>query len=172
MRHCGRRNRLAPAGTSRRCTTALRSALAHRHERAHSRRQIRALSSCPAVANSTRPPRCSSEVSARLASGQAGAIIRRMLSVTWAVAALALSLVSFVSTYQAGHEEDRRSRMPVLVFIYGARGGWTLRNVGNGPALNVLVAQKHVKGRSAWPVVPTSARAPDRRRPRSGAQVD
>jgi hypothetical protein len=70
-----------------------------------------------------------------------------MLSVTLAVAALALSLVSFVLTYRAGHAEDRRSRIPVLVFIYDdARGGWALRNVGNGPALNVLVAQKHVKG--------------------------
>jgi hypothetical protein len=35
-----------------------------------------------------------------------------------AVAALALSLVSFVLTYRAGLPEDRRSRMPVLVFIY------------------------------------------------------
>jgi hypothetical protein len=29
-----------------------------------------------------------------------------------------------------------------LVFLYDGARGWILRNVGNGPALNVLVAQK------------------------------
>ena len=42
--------------------------------------------------------------------------------------------------------------MPVLVFEFDGRRGWLLRNVGNGPALNVVVAQKHVQGakRGTW----------------------
>jgi hypothetical protein len=36
-----------------------------------------------------------------------------------------------------------RARKPVLVFVdEPAQGAWVLRNVGNGPALNVLVAQR------------------------------
>jgi hypothetical protein len=31
--------------------------------------------------------------------------------------------------------------MPVLVFVYEPHKGWFLRNVGNGPALNVVVAE-------------------------------
>ena len=42
--------------------------------------------------------------------------------------------------------------MPVVTFEYDGRRGWLLRNVGNGPALNILVAQKHVRGseRGKW----------------------
>ena len=42
--------------------------------------------------------------------------------------------------------------MPVLVFEYDGRRGWLLRNLGNGPALNVLVAEKNVQGpkRGEW----------------------
>jgi len=35
--------------------------------------------------------------------------------------------------------------MPVLVFEYDGRRGWLLRNVGNGPALNIVVARKHMQ---------------------------
>jgi hypothetical protein len=37
-----------------------------------------------------------------------------------------------------------RARKPVLVFVDDPEQGcWVLRNVGNGPALNVLVALRH-----------------------------
>ena len=62
--------------------------------------------------------------------------------------ALLLSLVSFVVGERARRETGRLGRMPVLVFEYDGRRGWLVRNVGNGPALNVVVAQKHVSGAS------------------------
>ena len=39
--------------------------------------------------------------------------------------------------------------MPVLVFLYDGAQGWLLRNVGNGPALNIEVAQKIIGGEQA-----------------------
>jgi hypothetical protein len=69
-----------------------------------------------------------------------------MSETTVAVAALVVSLVSVVISYFASHRTERRSRMPVLVFIYSGQMGWTLRNVGNGPALNIIVAKKKVGG--------------------------
>jgi hypothetical protein len=55
------------------------------------------------------------------------------------VAALVLSAITFVLAYRATLTADRRSRIPVLVFVYD-NGSWILRNVGNGPALNIIVA--------------------------------
>ena len=44
------------------------------------------------------------------------------------------------------------TRKPVLVFEYDGDSGWILRNVGAGPALNVVVAQKRVGGEWFNPV--------------------
>ena len=43
-------------------------------------------------------------------------------------------------------------RKPVLTFVYDDETGWNLRNIGNGPALNVIVAQKDVGGQWFNPV--------------------
>jgi hypothetical protein len=57
-------------------------------------------------------------------------------------------VVNFVLNYRA----SVRARKPVLVFIDDPeQGSWLLRNVGNGPALNVLVAQR-ARGRWSNPV--------------------
>jgi len=66
--------------------------------------------------------------------------------------ALLLSLIAFIVGERARREAGRLGRMPVLVFEYDDRRGWLLRNIGNGPALNVVVAQKHVSGpsRGEW----------------------
>lgn len=40
--------------------------------------------------------------------------------------------------------------MPVLVFVYEDCGRWLLRNVGNGPALNIDVAVKFKHGDHEW----------------------
>jgi len=58
------------------------------------------------------------------------------------VAALLFSLVSFLLTFSLSRTSAVTSVRPVLVFEYSAGEGWSLRNVGNGPALNVLVAMK------------------------------
>jgi hypothetical protein len=65
-------------------------------------------------------------------------------------AALAISLVSvtlalasFVVNLVVGHRAAVRARKPVLVFVDDPEAEcWVLRNVGNGPALNVVVAQR------------------------------
>ncbi|TLP52405.1 hypothetical protein [Microbispora triticiradicis] len=69
-----------------------------------------------------------------------------MLATALSIAALILSAVTFMLGYRASRATERRSRMPVLVFVYDNEDGWTLRNVGNGPALNIEVAQKVVTG--------------------------
>ena len=63
--------------------------------------------------------------------------------------ALLLSLLTFVlSERRAGRAErraqraDARSQRPVLVFQYDPVHGWSLSNVGTGPAVNVTVGAR------------------------------
>ncbi|MFE3258547.1 hypothetical protein [Nocardia sp. NPDC059229] len=72
-----------------------------------------------------------------------------MVTAILSSAAFALALVSFLLNYRSARASDRRARMPVLVFVYDEESGWLLKNVGNGPALNVEVAQKIVRGERA-----------------------
>ena len=58
------------------------------------------------------------------------------------VAALIFSLVSFSLSFGLSRSSAVTSVRPVLVFEYEDTEGWSVRNVGNGPALNVLVAMK------------------------------
>jgi hypothetical protein len=56
--------------------------------------------------------------------------------------ALALALASFAVNLWIGHRAAVRGRKPVLVFVDEPGRAWTLRNIGNGPAVNVIVAQR------------------------------
>jgi hypothetical protein len=62
----------------------------------------------------------------------------------------AIAVVVSLVTFGLTHFHDRRltvlGRRPVLVFEYDGSRGWILRNVGLGPALNPIVAQKTVGG--------------------------
>jgi hypothetical protein len=59
------------------------------------------------------------------------------------IASVAIALASFIFNYGLAHRAAVRARKPVLVFVDDpAQGAWLLQNVGNGPALNVLVAQR------------------------------
>ena len=58
------------------------------------------------------------------------------------VAALVVSIISFSLTYGLSMKSAVTSVRPVLIFEYTQQDGWSVRNVGNGPALNVLVAMK------------------------------
>jgi len=59
------------------------------------------------------------------------------------IVSLAIALVSFVLNYGLARRAAVRARKPVLVFVDAPeQGTWVLQNVGNGPALNVLVAQR------------------------------
>jgi hypothetical protein len=75
-------------------------------------------------------------------------LLTRILSVLpLAISALALT-VSFLSFKLTAV----RSVKPVLTTAYRSDSGWSLKNVGNGPALNVIVAQKEIEGEWFNPV--------------------
>jgi hypothetical protein len=59
-----------------------------------------------------------------------------------ATVAVILSAITFALAQRFSQAADRRSRLPVLVFTYDPGGHWLLRNVGNGPALNIIIALK------------------------------
>ena len=60
-----------------------------------------------------------------------------------AVISVAIAAASFVANYLIAQRAGVRARKPVLVFVDDPeRECWVLQNVGNGPALNVLVAQR------------------------------
>ena len=69
-----------------------------------------------------------------------------VISAALSCIALIVSLVTFALNYRHGVRNALLARRPVLVFEYDRAVGWILRNVGSGPALNVVVAQKHVGG--------------------------
>ena len=54
-----------------------------------------------------------------------------------------IAALSLVVNFLLNHRAAVRARKPVLVFVDEPETGcWTLQNIGNGPALNVLVAQR------------------------------
>jgi hypothetical protein len=60
-----------------------------------------------------------------------------------AIVSVAIAGGSFVVNLWLGQRAAVRARKPVLVFVDDPeRQCWVLHNVGNGPALNVLVAQR------------------------------
>jgi hypothetical protein len=62
---------------------------------------------------------------------------------TIAALALAVSLVSFLITFTSDRRAERRARMPALVFVWDlAKDQWVVRNIGNGAAIDVVVAQR------------------------------
>ncbi|HRB33809.1 MAG TPA: hypothetical protein PLP93_11770 [Nitrosomonas sp.] len=58
------------------------------------------------------------------------------------VVALAFSVVSFGLSYSLSSKSAVTSIRPVLVFEYTHEAGWSIRNVGSGPAMNILIAGK------------------------------
>jgi len=63
--------------------------------------------------------------------------------------ALVVSIGSCALSYNLSQQSAITSVQPVLVFQYNTRSGWSVRNVGNGPALDVLVAMK-TDDRADW----------------------
>src|SRR6266404_1422855 len=77
---------------------------------------------------------------------------RDLVTAALSSTALLLSVVTFALNYRQSRRNAIVSRKPVLVFEYDGDNGWALRNVGAGPALNVVVAQKRVGGEWFNPV--------------------
>ena len=57
-------------------------------------------------------------------------------------AALVLSFVAVTASIYFSRVGLQTTVLPTLVFVYDADQGWSLRNVGNGPALNVIVSHQ------------------------------
>jgi hypothetical protein len=64
------------------------------------------------------------------------------------IAALAVSVTSFAPSYSlsvknaSSVKNATASVQPIWVFHYNRERGWSVRNVGNGPALDVLTARR------------------------------
>lgn len=72
-----------------------------------------------------------------------------MVSNFIAAAAIILSVFTFGITQRSTRASDRRTRIPILVFVFD-KDRWLLRNVGNGPALNIYMAIKFHHGDRNW----------------------
>jgi hypothetical protein len=66
--------------------------------------------------------------------------------------ALLVSILSFALTYWHSQRSHKAQISPILVFLYDADKGWHIRNVGSGPALNVLVVRRFPKKQWREPV--------------------
>lgn len=68
------------------------------------------------------------------------------------VLALLISAFSVAFSYIKGRYDEVTGVRPALVFMYGTTHGWEVHNVGNGPALNVVVARAEMEGvfTNAW----------------------
>jgi len=59
------------------------------------------------------------------------------------ILAVAVSIIVFVDNRIRALSAARLARQPALVFTWDATALlWTLRNIGNGPALDVVIAQR------------------------------
>ena len=68
------------------------------------------------------------------------------------IAALMSSAISFALGYHLNLRNSIASVRPVLVFEYSRESGWVLRNVGRGPALNVVIHHRPKGGEWFKPV--------------------
>ena len=75
-----------------------------------------------------------------------------IISATLSVTAVIVSVLTFALSYRHNRRATVLARKPVLVFAYDGKRGWVLRNVGSGPALNIIVAQKRIEGEWFNPV--------------------
>jgi hypothetical protein len=76
----------------------------------------------------------------------------RSLSTILSVLPLILSGLALVVSFLSFQLTAVRSVKPVLTIAYQSDAGWSLTNVGNGPALNVIVAQRRTEGEWFDPV--------------------
>lgn len=68
-----------------------------------------------------------------------------------ATLAVVISLVASAVTIVQTRQMERTGKMPILVFIYdGKVERWFIRNVGFGPALNIIIAQQCEDGDEDW----------------------
>jgi hypothetical protein len=68
------------------------------------------------------------------------------------IVALVVAILSFALPFWHSWRSHKAEIRPILVFLYDTDKGWHIRNVGDGPALNVLVVRKQPQGQWREPV--------------------
>lgn len=71
---------------------------------------------------------------------------------TISIIALIVAILSFVLPFWHSWRSHKAEIRPILVFLYDMEKGWHIRNVGDGPALNVLVVRRQLQGQWLEPV--------------------
>ena|SRR5262245_38988716 len=72
-------------------------------------------------------------------------LISQMDLKTWlSIAALIVSVMSLAISFWNTRKSAITGIKPILIFVYDGEKGWQIQNIGNGPALNIIVAQKRV----------------------------
>ena len=66
-----------------------------------------------------------------------------------ALIALTLSIFATISSIYFSNIGLKTNVLPTLVFVYDSEKGWFINNVGNGPALNVIVSHQN-HGEDRW----------------------
>ena len=64
----------------------------------------------------------------------------------------ALAIAVAVASFWHNRRSTIASIRPILVFLYDNERGWHARNVGDGPALNVIIAKRQPTGSWIQPV--------------------
>jgi hypothetical protein len=72
--------------------------------------------------------------------------------------ALLVAVVSFVLTYLLNRQGAVTSKQPIIVFEFDPQVGWRIRNIGKGPALNLVVSVRGKESKWSYPVSVPSLR--------------
>jgi len=76
--------------------------------------------------------------------------VRKWTIELWvSLTALTLSVIATVTSIYFSQASLRTSVQPTLVFVLSGDSGWSIRNVGSGPALNVVLAVEPDSG-AGW----------------------
>ena len=69
-----------------------------------------------------------------------------------AALAILISVSTFALSFWFTWRSAVAAKRPVIVFVYEEQTGWLIKNIGGGPAMNILVAQKKLTGQWFNPV--------------------
>lgn len=68
-----------------------------------------------------------------------------------ALVALVFAIISFGISFAHTIHARRGEIRPVVAIVYSEEGGWVVRNIGGGPAMNIVVAESSdAEGNREW----------------------
>ncbi len=62
------------------------------------------------------------------------------IKILFSGAAIVVSIIAITVSYLSVRKSRIIGLQPVLVFCFNRGGGWSVKNIGNGPALNIVFA--------------------------------